>query len=53
MQQQLDTQLTQWYRQHETAQHTGLKVKQARQHNHGCEAWRDGRREARGLQVYD
>ncbi len=52
-QQQLDAQLTQWYSQYESDQHTGLKVKQARQHNYGCEAWRDGRREKRGLQVYD
>jgi hypothetical protein len=31
---------------------SGLRVKQLRQHNERSEAWRDGLREARGLQVY-
>ena len=31
---------------------SGLNVKQQPQHNGSSEAWRDGRREARGLQIY-
>jgi choline-sulfatase len=32
---------------------SGLRVKELRRHNRDAEAWRDGRREARGLQVYE
>lgn len=31
---------------------SGLRVKQLHRHNVAAEAWRDGRREQRGLQVY-
>ena len=43
--------LDEFYAQREDAELTGLRVKQLPQHNHK-EAWRDGEREARGLQVY-
>lgn len=52
VQESLEAQLEQWYSQHETAVHRGLHVKELRQHNESSEAWRDGRRERRGLQVY-
>jgi len=37
---------------HEEPSRSGLRVKELRQHNAGIEAWRDGIRESRGLQVY-
>lgn len=43
--------LDEFYAQREDAELTGLRVKRLPQHNHK-EAWRDGEREARGLQVY-
>ena len=41
-----------FYADHEAPALSGLRVKQQPLHNDGNEAWRDGRREARGLQVY-
>ncbi len=40
-----------WYAEHEAAELSGLRVKELPAHNRN-EAWRDGLREARGLQVY-
>ena len=40
-----------FYAEHEVATLSGLRVKQQPLHNDGNEAWRDGRREALGLQV--
>jgi choline-sulfatase len=37
--------------QHEEEAKRGLRVKELRPHNRRSEAWRDGVREARGLQV--
>lgn len=51
VQQELTTRLEQWYSQHEDPRYTGLRVKSLPPHNMGYEAWRDGIREARGLQV--
>lgn len=48
----LRNELDTWYAAHETPDHTGLEVKQQPQHNRN-EAWRDGIRESRGLQVYE
>ncbi len=47
----LDGVLETWYSRHENPQKSGLRVKQLPVHN-SYEAWRDGRREAIGLQVY-
>jgi len=44
--------LAAFYAEHEQPSKSGLHVKQLRQHNAKSEAWRDGLREARGLQVY-
>jgi len=44
--------LDQFYAQYDNAEKSGLRVKELPQHNTANEAWRDGRREARGLQVY-
>ena len=41
-----------FYADHEAPALSGLRVKEQPLHNDGSEAWRDGRREARGLQVY-
>ena len=41
-----------FYAEREPEATSGLNVKQQPRHNGGSEAWRDGRREARGLQVY-
>jgi hypothetical protein len=41
-----------FYSRHEDPAKSGLRVKQLRRHNNGAEAWRDGLREARGLQIY-
>lgn len=48
---ELQAELTQWYTQFDAAEHSGLLVKALPQHNRN-EAWRDGIREARGMQVY-
>ena len=45
-------QLEAFYARHENPARSGLGVKQWRRHNAGAEAWRDGLREARGLQIY-
>lgn len=47
----LRAELAAFYAGHEDPAKSGLRVKQLRRHNL-CEAWRDGLREARGLQVY-
>ena len=44
--------LESWYAAHEDPAKSGLRVKELRPHNHLIEAWRDGVRESRGLQVY-
>lgn len=43
--------LEEWYAEHKNAAKSGLNVKQLPRHN-AAEAWRDGLREARGLQIY-
>jgi arylsulfatase A-like enzyme len=48
----LTRELEAFYTQHEDPVKSGLRIKQLRQHNLRSEAWRDGIREARGLQVY-
>jgi arylsulfatase A-like enzyme len=48
----LTTELESFYAQYEDPAKSGLRVKELRQHNGSSEAWRDGLREARGLQVY-
>jgi arylsulfatase A-like enzyme len=48
----LEAQLESWYADHEEPRKSGLRVKDLRQHNASSEAWRDGLRERRGLQVY-
>ena len=47
----LEKELEDWYRLHEDPKKSGLRVKSLPVHNLN-EAWRDGLREARGLQVY-
>lgn len=49
---ELSWRLADWYARHEDPAASGLRVKQLRQHNARSEAWRDGLREARGLQIY-
>ena len=44
--------LSAFYTSHEEPALSGLRVKALPAHNGSSEAWRDGRREARGLQVY-
>lgn len=44
--------LEEFYAAHEDSSKSGLTVKQLRRHNTVHEAWRDGLREQRGLQVY-
>jgi hypothetical protein len=44
-------QLAAFYARHDDPAKSGLRVKQLRQHNRRSEAWRDGLREARGLQI--
>lgn len=51
LRERLLVQMERWFAAHQTEAHTGLNVKQGPCHNVD-EAWRDGRREARGLQVY-
>ena len=48
----LAAQLHAWYALHEEPSKSGLRVKELPPHNDGAEAWRDGLREAKGLQVY-
>lgn len=48
----LDEQLEEWHSRHEESAYSGRAVKFQRVHNRN-EAWRDGRRERAGLQVYD
>jgi len=52
VQQTLDRQLEAWYAGYEESAYSGRAVKFQRVHNRN-EAWRDGRRERAGLQVYD
>ncbi|RME65254.1 MAG: DUF229 domain-containing protein [Caldilineae bacterium] len=52
IQEELETRLEAWYARHEASAFSGLAVKFQRVHNRN-EAWRDGKRERRGLQVYD
>ena len=47
----LEQQLEEWYSRHQDSTSTGVRVKFQRTHNRS-EAWRDGFRERRGLQVY-
>jgi choline-sulfatase len=49
---ELAAELGQWYSAYDSPEHSGLLVKRQPAHNRH-EAWRDGLREARGLQVYD
>lgn len=51
VQRRLEEQLEKWYTRHEESAYSGRTVKFQRVHNHK-EAWRDGARERRGLQVY-
>ena len=51
VQDELEQQLEDWYSRHEDAVFSGVRVKFQRTHNRN-EAWRDGIRERRGLQVY-
>ena len=48
----LKTRLDLFYALHANPDKTGLAVKSLPRQNRDAEAWRDGRREARGLQVY-
>lgn len=52
LQEELSHKLEAWYTGFESAEKTGLRVKELCRHNGGAEAWRDGKRERRGLQVY-
>lgn len=47
----LRAELERWYAAHASPEHSGLQVKRQPAHNRN-EAWRDGLREARGLQIY-
>ncbi|MBW3624409.1 MAG: sulfatase-like hydrolase/transferase [Armatimonadetes bacterium] len=48
----LAARLDAFYARYEDPAKSGLRVKELRPHSAGSEAWRDGLREARGLQVY-
>ena len=48
----LKAQLDAFYARYSVAEKSGLRVKTLPRHNISSEAWRDGRREARGLQIY-
>ncbi len=52
IQDDLTQRLESWYAAHQDPKNSGLRVKQLRRHNENAEAWRDGKRERRGLQVY-
>ncbi len=47
----LRARLDAFYREHDDPRHSGLRVKELSQHNRAAEAWRDGLRERRGLQL--
>ena len=47
----LETRLDAFYTRFDDRAKSGLRVKELWQHNRDAEAWRDGRREARGLQL--
>ncbi len=49
---ELKRQMDDFYAEREVAALSGLRVKQQPAHNGRSEAWRDGVREARGLQIY-
>lgn len=51
VQERMEEELETWYQHHEDPMKSGLQVKSLPKHNLN-EAWRDGRREARGLQIY-
>lgn len=51
-QKELLEELEAFYACHDDPTKTGLRVKELRQRNPGIEAWRDGIRESRGLQIY-
>lgn len=48
----LERELEEWYERYQDPARSGLNVKQLPRHNVASEAWRDGRREAAGFQVY-
>jgi arylsulfatase A-like enzyme len=48
----LTADLDAFYARYSDPAHSGLRVKELRRHNRQVEAWRDGLREARGLQRY-
>lgn len=50
--QHLKAVLDAFYSRYSVEEKSGLRVKDLPRHNVSSEAWRDGRREARGLQVY-
>ena len=52
IQDDLAARLEAWYADHQDSIQSGLRVKHLRRHNENAEAWRDGKRERRGLQVY-
>ncbi|MEZ4831692.1 MAG: sulfatase-like hydrolase/transferase [Caldilineaceae bacterium] len=52
IQDELSALLKGWYADHQDPDHTGMRVKYLPRHNENAEAWRDGKRERRGLQVY-
>ena len=49
---QLRGRLEAFYATHEVREKSGLRVKLLPRHNASYEAWRDGLREERGLQIY-
>ncbi len=52
LQEEMEKEMEAWYAAHEDPAKSGLRVKDLPRHNNWAEAWRDGRRERRGLQVY-
>lgn len=52
VQEQLTRQALDWQQRHLEPAKSGTRVKELPRHNLANEAWRDGRREARGLQLY-
>ena len=51
VQHDLAARLEAFYRRFDDPNTSGLRVKELRRHNRNAEAWRDGRREARGFQL--
>jgi choline-sulfatase len=51
IEQDLAARLHAFYHRFDDQAKSGLRVKELRRHNRDSEAWRDGRREARGLQI--